>query len=222
MLGKRPLISYHCVQPVKEDISTDAGLLIFRQCNEKYRFTERFSQQLDDSRCDLNHSMLEMVRSHVYGILAGQEDRNEHDALRSDPFFKLLANRLPDDDDLAIQPTLAHFENAITPRSLLRLEDWFIDRFVNSFDEPPREVTLDIDVFDDSTHRQQQLTLYYGYYNQYQYLVIAITCDENGWVVLPALLYGTALGAREDLQCIVEVLREKFPDFLIRVRTDSG
>ena len=214
-----------CVEPVEENISTDAGLLIFRQWDEQRGFTDGFTQQLDDRRRDPDHSMLEMVRSRVFGILAGYEDQNDHDALRSDAVFKLLANRLPDDDDLASQPTLSRFENAITPRSLLRLEEWFIDRFVSSFHEPPREVTLDIDVFDDPTHGEQQLTLYHGFYHQYQYLVRGITCAENDMVVLPTLLYGTAdvaLGLGEDLQRIVQALREKFPDVLIRVRADSG
>ena len=213
------------VQPVQENISTDAGLLIFRQWDQEIRFTEGFAQQLDDWRCDPDHSILEMVRSRVFGILAGYEDQNDHDALRSDAVFKLLANRLPDDDDLASQPTLSRFENAVSPRSLLRLEDWFIDRFVNSFREPPREVTLDIDVFDDATHGQQQLTLFHGFYKQYQYLVRAITCAENDMVVLPALLYGTAdpaLGVGDDLKRIVQALREKFANILIRVRADSG
>ena len=213
------------VQPVQENISTDAGLLIFRQWDQEIRFTQGFAQQLDDWRCDPDHSILEMVRSRVFGILAGYEDQNDHDALRSDAVFKLLANRLPDDDDLASQPTLSRFENAVSPRSLLRLEDWFIDRFVNSFREPPREVTLDIDVFDDATHGQQQLTLFHGFYKQYQYLVRAITCAENDMVVLPALLYGTAdpaLGVGDDLKRIVQALREKFANILIRVRADSG
>ena len=213
------------VQPVQENISTDAGLLIFRQWDQEIGFTQGFAQQLDDWRCDPDHSILEMVRSRVFGILAGYEDQNDHDALRSDAVFKLLANRLPDDDDLASQPTLSRFENAVSPRSLLRLEDWFIDRFVNSFREPPREVTLDIDVFDDATHGQQQLTLFHGFYKQYQYLVRAITCAENDMVVLPALLYGTAdpaLGVGDDLKRIVQALREKFANILIRVRADSG
>jgi hypothetical protein len=105
------------------------------------------------------------------------------------------------------------------------LEEWFIERFVNSFEAPPREVTLDIDVFDDPTHGQQQLTFYHGYYNQYQYFVRAITCAENDLVVLPTLLYGTAdpaLGVGSDLQRVVHALREKFPDVLIRLRADSG
>jgi hypothetical protein len=213
------------VEPVQELLSTDAGLLVFRQWDEEQGFTAGFAQQLADCRRSPDHSPLEMVRSRVFGILAGYEDQNDHDALRSDGLFKLLANRLPDDKDLASQPTLSRFENAITPGSLLRLEQWFIDRFVDSFDEPPREVTLDFDVFDDPTHGEQQLTLFHGFYRQYQYLVRAITCAENDLVVLPALLYGTAdpaLGAGCDLRRIVEALREKYPGVLIRVRADAG
>lgn len=214
-----------CVEPVAENISSDAGLLIFRQWDEQARWTEGFAQQLEDCRRNPDHTLLEMVRSRVFGILAGYEDQNDHDALRSDAVFKLLANRLPDDDELASQPTLSRFENAVTPDSLLRLESWFIDRFVNSFDEPPREVTLDVDVFDDPTHGDQQLTLFHGYYKQYQYLVRAITCAKSDLVVLPTLLYGTAdvaLGLGDDLERLVAALREKFPDVLIRLRADSG
>jgi hypothetical protein len=220
-LPQKPVV----VEPVEELLSTDAGLLLFRQWDQEHGFTEGFAQQLEDSRRDPEHSILEMVRSRVFGILAGYEDQNDHDALRSDAVFKILANRLPEDKDLASQPTLSRFENAITPGDLLRLEQWFIDRFVDSFQEPPREVTLDIDVFDDPTHGDQQLTLFHGYYGQYQYLVRVITCAENDLVVLPALLYGTAdaaLGAGADLRRIVEALRERFPDVLIRVRADSG
>ena len=93
-----------------------------------------------------------MVRSRVFGILAGYEDQYDHDALRSDAAIKVLADRLPDDNDLASQPTLSRFENNVTARSRLQLEDWFIERFVKSFEESPREVTLDIDVFVDPTH----------------------------------------------------------------------
>jgi hypothetical protein len=136
-----------------------------------------------------------------------------------------LSDRLPDDNDLASQPTLSRFENSITPRTLLQLEEWFINRFVESFDEPPREITLDIDVFDDPTHGQQQLTLFHGYYKQYQYLVRAITCAENDQVVLPVLLHGTAhaaLGAHVDIARVVRALQAKFPDVWIKVRADSG
>jgi hypothetical protein len=219
--SKKPVL----VQPVEEDISTDGGLLVVRQWDQQLQLTEQFARQLEDSRSNPQHSVLEMVRSRVFGIIAGYEDQNDHDALRSDAIFKLIADRLPSDKDLASQPTLSRFENDITPKSLLRLEDWFIERFVDSFAEPPREVTLDIDVFDDPTHGQQQFSFYHGYYGQHQLLVRPITCAENDLVVLPVLLYGTAdvaLGLGDDLRRIVSALRAKFPDVLIRIRADSG
>ena len=142
----------------------------------------------------------------VYGILADYADQNDHDVLRSDPIFKLICGRSIDDDDLASQPTLSRFENAIDMRCFFRLRDVLIDQFIASFDEPPRHLTLDIDTFDDPTHGQQQLTFFHGYYEQYQYLPRAITCAENDLVVGVCLLYGTAhpaLGADDDLEYVV-------------------
>ena len=213
------------VEPAEENISTDAGLLILRQFDKQQGLTVGFTEQLEDPRRKPEHPLLEMVRSRVFGILAGYEDQNDHDALRSDAIFKVIADRSPDDDDLASQPTLSRFENSVTAKDLLRLEEEFIERFVNSFAEPPREITLDIDVFDDPTHGDQQLTFFHGFYDQYQYLVRAITCAENDMVVLPVLLFGTAdpsLGVVTDLERVVTRLREKFPDVLIRLRADSG
>ena len=107
-----------------------------------------------------------MVRSRVYGILAGYEDQNDHDTLRSDPVFKLLARRPPDGDDLASQPMLSRFENAISIQSLKRLRDVFLDQFIASFDTPLRHLTFDLDAVDDPAHgQQQQLTFWHGSYD---------------------------------------------------------
>ena len=119
--------------------------------------------------------------------------------LRYDPLFKLLAGRSPEGRELASQPTLSRFENAISVRSLRRLEDVFIDQFIASFATPPRHLTFDIDVFDDPTHGQQQLTFFHGYYDQYQYLPRVITCKENDLVAMVCLLFGTAHGRRPAL-----------------------
>ena len=106
----------------------------------------------------------------VFGILADYPDQNDHDVLRSDPVFKIIAGRSLKDADLASQPTLSRFENAIDVKSLARLRDVFVDQFIASFDEPPSQITLDIDPFDDPTHGDQQRTFFHGYYGQYQYL----------------------------------------------------
>jgi Transposase DDE domain group 1 len=215
------------VEPVDEPMSCDAGLLPLRQLDEHLGLTAGFADQLAETRnvAWLRHSLLEMVRCRAFGILAGYEDQNDHDALRSDSIFKLIAGRLPSDDDLASQPTLSRFENAIGAASLLKLEGWFIERFVSSWSQLLRSLTLDIDLFDDPTHGHQQLTFFHGYYDQYQYLARVITCAENDQVVLPALLHGTAhptLGAADDLTRVVAALRRRNPDVRVHVRADSG
>jgi hypothetical protein len=155
------------VEPSRAALSSDAGLLAVRQLDDQIALTQAFAAVLDDPRDpDLTaHTFLEMVRSRVYGILAAYEDQNDHDTLRTDPVFKLIAGRSPDDADLASQPTLSRFENAISISSLKRLRDIFIDQFIASFATPPRRLTLDLDAIDDPAHGHQQLTFWHGYYD---------------------------------------------------------
>jgi len=139
--------------------------------------------------------------------------------------FKVVAGRSPNGNDLASQPTLSRFENAIDAKSLGRLQECLADQFIASFDKPPTRITLDIDPFDDPTHGQQQLTFFHGYYGQYQYLPRVITCAENDLVVMLCLLFGTAhaaLGAGDDLAYLVGRLRDAFPGVRIVLRADSG
>src|SRR3954471_16728117 len=128
-------------------LTSDAGLLPLRQFDERIGLTKQFAAVLDDPRAPelTAHTFLEMLRSRVFGILAGYEDQNDHDTLRTDPVFKLIADRSPEGDDLASQPTLSRFENAISIKSLKRLRDVFIDEFIASFDTPPRHLTFDLD-----------------------------------------------------------------------------
>jgi len=96
------------------------------------------------------------------------------------------------------------------------LEEWYIERFVSSFSEPPREITLDVDLFDDPTHGQQQLTFFHGHYDQYQYQVRAITAPRTTSWYCPCCLYAPPmppLGFVDDLVRVVTRLREKFPTF---------
>jgi hypothetical protein len=227
--GDRPIQ----VEVSQSPLSSDAGLLIFRQMDERLRYTEQFAQALrGDWRVGPTHSWLDMVRQRVYGMLADYEDQNDHDALRSDPIFKLIAGRDPCDptQDLASQPTLSRFENAISIADLNRLRELFVTLFIQSFDVslggvPPERITLDLDAWDDATHGQQQLTLFHGHYEQYQYYPLAITCAENDQLVLLSLRHGTAtawLGADDDVRFIVERLRAVWPGVEISIRGDAG
>lgn len=196
-----------------------------RQFDEAIRLTERFTAALTDARIVSVHSNQSMTRQRIFGILADYEDQNDHDALRSDPVFKLVCDREPDAVDLASQPTLSRFENAVTIADLKRLRDILCEQFLDAFDAAPARITLDIDAFDDPAHGRQQLIGFHGYYEQYQYLPIAITCAETDAVALVGLRHGTCaafLGADDDLRYLVRRIRERFPDVEIVVRGDSG
>lgn len=208
-------------------LSSDGGLLVIREFDERLKFTERFAAALEDTRDPtfLRHDLVSLARQRMYGLIADYEDQNDHDELRHDPVFQLVCNRLPGGADLASQPTLSRFENAVTIPDLKRLREFLLEQFLESFAQPPARITLDLDAFDDETHGQQQLTMFHGFYEQYQYLPIAITCAETDAVVLVGLRHGTCpafLGADDDLRIIVARIRRRWPDVEIAIRGDSG
>ena len=215
------------VEPSKAQLSSDGGLLPLRQFDEQIGLTRQFAEALHDDRVPglIDHTFLEMVRSRIYGVLAAYEDQNDHDTLRYDAIFKLIADRSPEADPLASQPTLSRFENAISIPSLKRLRDVFIDQFIHSFATPPKHLTFDLDAVDDPAHGEQQLVLFHGYFDQYQYFPSFITCADNDQTVVLSLRPGAvhaALGADDDLEYLVRRLRQAWPGVHIHVRGDAG
>jgi hypothetical protein len=212
------------IEPSPGQLTSDAGLRPIRQFDQRIGLTRAFADALDDP--DLTEpTFQEMVRARVYGILAGSADQNDHDTLRANSVFKLLADRSPEDDHLASQPTLSRFKNAISIKSLKRLRDVFLDQFIASFDTPPRHLTFDLDAVDDPAHGYQQLTFWHGYYDQNQYLPLVITCADNDQFVMLSLRPGNAhaaLGADDDLAYLVARLRQVWPDIILHFRGDCG
>ena len=94
--------------------------------------TREIVQVLDDPLDPvlIEHSFLDLVRMRIFGILAGSEDQNDHETLRTDPVFKLVNERLPTDNDLASQPLCRDFENQINILSLFRLRALFVEPFI--------------------------------------------------------------------------------------------
>jgi len=218
------------VQPSEGQICSDAGLLPLRQFDQRWKYTQRMAGCLHDPKPSREQSLLSMLRQRLFGILAGYEDCNDHDTLRTDPIFKLLADRLPDGKALASQPTLSRFENLATPTVLQKLIDFLIETGIEHLKfmhggQLPASITLDLDATDDPTHGHQQLTLFHGYFEQYQYFPLIISEPTTKHVFVAWLRPGTvhaALGADDDLMRVVRALRKERPDIAIHVRGDAG
>ena len=220
------------VERHRGQISSDAGLLPLRQFDRRWNFTARMVQCLHDPNPDREHSLLSMLRQRLFGIIAGYEDCNDHDTLRSDPVFKLIADRLPQDQPLASQPTLSRFENLAAPQSLQKLIDFNIATGIERLKQGhggklPASITLDLDATDDPTHGQQQLTFFPSFSSGtvYQYFPLVVSEPTTKHVFLAWLRPGrvhASLGADDDLMRIVNALRKEKPDIVIHVRADAG
>lgn len=211
-------------------LSTDGGLLVVRQFDERVGWTRRFAERLGDSRADPIHSVLSMVRQRVYGIIAGYEDCNDHDALRDDAVFKMVADRLPDGPALASQPTLSRFENSVPAGAILRAIDLTVQLGVERLKRKhggrvPDVVTIDADPTDDPTHGQQQLTFFHGFYDQHQYFPMVMSEPTTRHVFVAWLRpgkVGAALGVEDDLERVAAALRTSNPQTRLHVRADAG
>ena len=128
--------SFYRRQPIRADfsggqISSDAGLLPLQALDQRYGLTHGLAECLCDPREEerVRHSVLSLFRQRLYQIIAGYEDANDADRLRYDPAFQILADQQLG-EPLGSQPTLSRWENSLSPRDLLKLQDALLDWFV--------------------------------------------------------------------------------------------
>ena len=132
-----------------------------------------------------------MVRQRVYQIIAGYEDADDCDRLRSDGMLKLCAGRKPSDEiDLASQPTMCRLENKLTKRELYAIGMAFIDNFIASYESALELIVIDADDTNANTFGTQQLTLFNAYYGEYCYMPLLLFEGQSGKLILPILRPG--------------------------------
>ena len=93
-------------------ISSDGGALLLRQTDKRLNLLGRFAECFLDGRNQslVDHSIAEMVAQRVYGLALGYEDLNDHEQLRTDPVFGILAGKPDMTVPLAGKSTLNRME----------------------------------------------------------------------------------------------------------------
>ncbi len=76
-------------------ISSDTGLILLREIDERFRIMDPMKDCLEDLRTPTHtkHSLVQMVCQRVYQIAAGYEDCNDADFLRIDPALRLAIGK---------------------------------------------------------------------------------------------------------------------------------
>jgi hypothetical protein len=226
--------------------TSDAGGLLLREVASSSGMLRRFAECFEDHRKPelTEHTVLELIGQRVFGVCLGYEDLNDHDRLRSDPLIAALVGKLDPEGKnrrrtadrgkaLAGKSTLNRLE--LTPKNANAasrykkvvydeeaLKAFFVEEFIRSQRQQPKEVVLDIDPTDDRVHGHQEGRYYHGYYGDYCYLPLYVFCGEELlWSELRTADKGASKGALPAVKLIVERLRRRFPKVRIVLRGDS-
>ncbi|PZS08964.1 MAG: hypothetical protein DLM70_02010, partial [Chloroflexi bacterium] len=102
-------------------LTSDGGLCWLSEADTSLGLCAALAQHIPEWRHgSVRHSPETLVRQRVFQIACGYEDQNDADTLRSDPLLKLVCGRLPDEGDLASQPTLSRLDNAVDFKACYR------------------------------------------------------------------------------------------------------
>jgi len=88
-------------------ISSDGGAFLLRQTDKRLNLLPRLAECFLDGRNQnlIEHTIQEMLAQRIYGLALGYEDINDHEQLRKDPVFGILAGREELDEPLAGKST---------------------------------------------------------------------------------------------------------------------
>jgi hypothetical protein len=209
-------------------ITSDAGGLLLRELDQRYRLAENVAQCLHDPRDShkIKHDLLTLVRQRLFAIAQGYEDNNDAATLAKDPAFKIMAGKAPESGpDLASQPTLSRFENRVTAKDLRRLSDRLLELYLKTHPGPRKVIVLDMDATDDPTHGKQQLSFFHGYYEEHMYHPLLVFDGRDGFPLAAVLRPGNthaSRGALAVLKRLIKKLKQAYPKALILFRADAG
>ncbi|MGH9601112.1 MAG: IS1380 family transposase, partial [Terriglobales bacterium] len=99
----------------------------------------------------------------------------------------------------------------------------FVEVFIASHDEPPRELVLDFDATDDPVHGNQVGRFFHGYYDQYCFLPLYVFAGHH---LLAAYLRPANIDPAKHswaiLSLLVKRFRQVWPEVKIIFRADGG
>lgn len=216
--------------------SSDGGAVLLKAAEQRYGLIASMSGCLRDPRQagKVDHSLRDLFAQRVFSIGCGYADANDSARLAADPMHKMLLDRDPLTGlDMASQPTLSRFENAIGPRQLYSmgaaLAESVIERHAQRLRHRARLVTIDLDPTDDPTHGAQQLSFFNSHYDNVCYLpmmgFVTFNDEAEQYLCAAVLRPGNvtaAAGAVGILRRLMALIRGSFPKTRIRVRLDVG
>ena len=150
-------------------VSSDAGLLPYRELDDAVGLTEIAGDALTDTRRGKNgrHGLVGQFRQSVFGRLGGYDDVNDADRLSLDPVMRWIVGGQAVTKQAASTSQMGRFETGVlaTDQNLVALTELsgqWIDRVHDR--HPPTKIILDMDSSVSPTHGDQDGTAYNGHF----------------------------------------------------------
>jgi len=157
------------VQFVGSKITSDAGLLAYRELDERLGLTSMAAGCLTDIRTGRNirHHLVPLLRQSVYSRLAGYPDTNDADRLSRDPAMRAIVSRRASSKKAAARSAMGRFETEILTTEgnrdgLGRLNSsWVTSAMANT---RTKRIILDMDSSQSKVHGSQEGARYNGHF----------------------------------------------------------
>ena len=162
------------VQFVGSKITSDAGLLAYRELDEKLGLTALTGSYLADTRKGRNirHHLVPLLRQSIYSRLAGYPDTNDADRLARDPAMRAVVSRHASSKKAAARGAMGRFETEILATkenrdALARLNSiWVSSALANT---RTKRIILDMDSSESKVHGSQEGAVYNGHFERVCY-----------------------------------------------------
>ena len=149
-------------------ITSDGGLILVRELDERLGFGELIEQHLIDSRGkNTRVPLADLLRQSIYSRLAGYEDVNDAERLSQDPTFRLIGSEKIWERGAALTSRLQSFETELLTQDenlagLAAINRDLIAR-AGAMDAP-RRVVLDMDSTEIPVYGEQEQSAYNGHF----------------------------------------------------------
>lgn len=154
-------------------VTSNGGLILVRELDERLGFGELIKQHLADPRGKNSRLPLaDLLRQSVYSRLAGYEDVNDAEQLSQDPTFRLIGSEKNWDRGAALPSRLQTFETELLAEEenfagLARLNRELIGK-AETLDSTYRAV-LDMDSTEIPVYGEQEQSAYNGHFESMCY-----------------------------------------------------
>lgn len=195
---------------------------MLRSIDKQLQLTQKVAAALPDHRDarKTQHNTEKLLRQRIYALACGDEDLNDHNELRDDI---ALQTAVETEATLASTATMQRFEQRFNRNALKATHEILIQQFIDSYDQPPKELILDFDATDNRLFGDQDGRHYLHHYRSYCYLPLYVFCGDR---LLTALLRPASKGGNWltlfVLKALVKRLRRAWPQVRIVYRGDSG